>query len=328
MNLLDTEIAPLGMGCWPIGGPFFRGDQPLGYANAEDGESLRAIHAALDAGVTLFDTAAVYGAGHAERLLGQALARHPEAMIVSKIGIGFDEDTKQVTGEETDPAEVMPAIERCLKRLQRDRIDILLLHLNALPVARAEPIFAAMEDARRAGKIRAFGWSTDFPESARAMAGQEGFVGIEHAMNVFVDVPTIQGVAESNGLAAFIRSPLAMGVLTGKYGARSRMPKDDIRATDEVWRDYFHDARVKPTYLEQLDAVRELLRSGGRSLAQGALCWLLAKSDRNIPLPGARTAAQMEDNAGALDHGKLPEAVMAEIETLLTREAEGVARER
>lgn len=328
MKLLGNEIAPLGMGCWPIGGPFFRGDQPLGYANAEDGESLRTIHAALDAGITLFDTAAVYGAGHAERLLGKALKDRPDAMVISKIGMGFDEETKQVLDDETVPETVLPAIERCLKRLQRDHVDVMLLHLNALPVEAARPIFEEMDGARRAGKIRAFGWSTDYPASAEAMADREGFIGIEHAMNVFADVPTIQQMVARNDLVAFIRSPLAMGILTGKFDRTTKMADDDIRSTDATWRDGFEGGRVAPKYLDQLAAVRELLTTGGRSPAQGALCWLLAKSDRNIPLPGARTVAQMRDNAAALEHGKLPAAVMDEIENLLQREPEGAPRER
>lgn len=328
MKLLGSEIAPLGMGCWPIGGPFYAGDQPLGYAEAEDGESLRTIHAALDSGIRLFDTAAVYGAGNAERLLGIALKDRPDAMVISKIGMGFDEQTKQVLGDETEPASVLPAIERCLRRLQRDCIDVMLLHLNELPVAAARPLFEEMAKAREAGKIRAFGWSTDFPESAEAMAGTEGFLGIEHAMNVFIDVPTVQATVERHDLVAFIRSPLAMGVLTGKFGPDSRMADDDIRSTEAVWRDYFAGGRVMPKYLERLEAVRELLTTGGRSLAQGALGWLLAKSPRNVPLPGARTVAQIQDSAGVLAQGPLPGNVMAEIETLLPRDPEGMPRAR
>ena len=328
MKLLGTEVAPLGMGCWPIGGPFYAGDQPLGYSNVDDAESQCTIHAAWEGGIRLFDTAAVYGAGHAERLLGSALRNRADAIIVSKIGMGFDEESKRVLEDETNPASVLPAIERCLKRLQRDCVDVMLLHLNALPVEVAAPIFEEMEKARRAGKIRAFGWSTDFPSSAEAMAGMAGYLGVEHAMNVFIDAPSIQATVERNDLIAFIRSPLAMGILTGKFDQRSKLPSDDVRSTDAPWRDYFRDGRVTPKYLDRLAAVRELLRTGGRTLAQGALCWLMAKSDRNIPLPGARTVAQVRDNAGALAHGKLPEEIMDEIETLVQREPEGEARPR
>lgn len=328
MNLLRQEIAPLGMGCWPIGGPFWKDGQPLGYANAEDRESLRTIHAALDAGIRLFDTAAVYGAGHSERLLGQALKGRPDALVVTKIGMGFDEATKQVTGDEVDPADVLPAIDRCLRRLGRDRIDILLLHQNALPVAQARPIFDEMDRARQTGKVRSFGWSTDYPESVAMMAATPGFIAAEHAMNVFVDVPTMQGTIRQEDLVALIRSPLAMGVLSGKLDARSRAGATDIRATDEKWRDYFRDGRVNPDYLTRLDTIRELLQSGGRSVAQGALGWLWAKSDRNLPVPGARTVAQIEDNAGAIEKGPLPDPVMAEVERLIDRPPEGPARPR
>ena len=90
MTDLTNTTAPLGMGCWPIGGAMFHGDTSLGYTGADDAESLRTIHAALEGGITLFDTAAAYGAGHAERLLGKALKDRPEAVIVTKIGIGIE----------------------------------------------------------------------------------------------------------------------------------------------------------------------------------------------------------------------------------------------
>ena len=91
MNFLGTDIAPLGMGCWPIGGALYAGEQPLGYVGADDKASIRTIHAALDGGITLFDTAAAYGTGHSERLLAHALKDRSEALIVTKIGIGIDE---------------------------------------------------------------------------------------------------------------------------------------------------------------------------------------------------------------------------------------------
>lgn len=319
MKLLGTEIAPLGMGCWPIGGPMFGGSQPLGYANTDDAESIRTIHAALAAGIQLFDTAAVYGAGHAERLLARALRDRPDALIVTKIGIAIDEDTKQLTGDETDPASVIPAIDRCLARLDRDRIDILLLHQNALPVSEADPIFEEMEKARQMGKIRAYGWSTDLSKSVRLVAGRSGFVAVEHAMNVLLDAPAMQKTVRGAKLHALIRSPLGMGLLTGKYDAHSIMAADDIRSTANPVTDYFKGARANPRFLKQFDAIRDLLGTGGRSLTQGAISWLWAKSDRNLPIPGARTVAQIEDTAGAIGHGPLSEAVMTEIEALIDR---------
>ncbi|MCV0424141.1 MAG: aldo/keto reductase [Roseibium sp.] len=192
MRFLDQEINPLGMGCWPIGGPIFSGDQPLGYANSDDAESIRTIHAALAGGVTLFDTAPAYGAGHAERLLAQALKNRPDALIVNKIGIAIDEETRQLTGDEIVPESVLPAIDRSLSRLGRDRIDLLLLHQNGLPIPHAEAMFDEMEKAVKAGKVRAYGWSTDFAESVSTAASRDAFVAVEHAMNVLVSPPRIQ----------------------------------------------------------------------------------------------------------------------------------------
>lgn len=322
MNVIGTEIAPLGMGCWPIGGPMFGSpgfgnSGTLGYAGSDDAESLRTIHAALANGIRLFDTAAAYGAGHAERLLAKALKGRPGAMIVTKIGIAIDEKSRVLLGEETDPVSVMPAIDRCLARLERDRIDILLLHLNDLPVARAEPMFKAMEDAVSAGKIGAYGWSTDLPTSVRAMADLKDFIAVEHAMNILLDAPVMQKTVEDAGLLALIRSPLGMGVLTGKYDAQSQIPSTDVRAAGNTVTDYFEGGRPNPRFLRKLDSVRELLQTDGRSLVQGALGWLWSKSDRNIPVPGARTVGQIEGIAGALAFGPLPLSVVSEIDALM-----------
>lgn len=328
MNLLGNDIARIGMGCWAIGGPFYSGEQSLGFANVTDATSSRTIHAAYAGGIRLFDTAAVYGAGHSERLLGAALKDRPDALVVSKLGTAFDETSKQVLGDDSDSAHVATAIESSLRRLQREQIDIMLLHLNSLPLARAFPIFEQLEKARQSGKIRAYGWSTDFPASAAAMAGKEGFIGVEHAMSVFMDVPSMQSTIEQRDLIALIRSPLAMGILTGKFNSTSVIPYDDVRALNSERRDYFHDGKVARKYLANLDTIKELLQTGGRSLAQGALGWLLAKSARNIPLPGARTVAQIEDNAGAIELGPLPAAIMDEVETLIQRDPEGEVRAR
>lgn len=328
MNLLGMDVAPLGMGCWGIGGRFFAGDQPLGFPDIDDNVAIKILHAALDAGVRMFDTAGVYGAGRSERLLGSALKGRDDVLIVSKLGMTFDEETRQVLPDIADRADVEAAIEGSLRRLQRDSVDIMLLHLNSLPVAEALPIFEAMEQAREAGSIRAYGWSTDFPASATAMAELPGFVAVEHAMNVFYDAPAMQSAAQRHGLAALIRSPLAMGLLTGKFDEKIVLADDDVRSVNSDRRDYFRDGKASPKYLASLGDVRDLLRTGGRTLAQGALGWLMAKSDNNLPLPGARSVAQAIENAAAIEFGPLPDDVMADIEARIPRAPEGEPRAR
>lgn len=323
MEFLNSSISPLGLGCWPIGGEMYAEDgQSLGYANADDNESLRAIHAALANGITLFDTAAAYGAGHSERLLARGLKNHPDARVVTKIGIGIDEDTRRLTGSEVDSNSVEPAIERCLKRLERESIDLLLLHPNEVPVQQADDLFDEMERVRQSGKIRAFGWSTDYVANVKAMADRTGFVAVEHAMNVFMDAPDIQAELHAKKLYALIRSPLAMGLLSGKYTTESSLPENDIRATNQGWAQYYIDGKPNPEYMDRFDTVRELLQTGGRTPVQGALAWLWAKSENNIVVPGARTAKQVEGLASALAFGALPFETMDEIAKLMGTEFE------
>ena len=328
MQILGQEVLPMGMGGWAIGGQFYAGTVPCGFPNVDDAESRRAIRATLDAGVRVFDTAAVYGAGHSERLLGEALKDQPDAIVVSKLGTAMDEAARQMLQDQPEAADVIPAIEGSLRRLNRDHVDVMLLHLNALPIATARPIFEQMEIAKDMGKIRAYGWSTDFPQSAAAMADMDGFIGIEHAMNLFADVPTIQKTVAEHDLIALLRSPLAMGLLTGKYDSATVMPDKDVRSVNSERRDYFRDAKPAEAHLRNLAAIRELLQTQGRTVAQGALCWLLAKSDRNIPVPGARTERQAVENAGAVAFGPLPQDVMSEIEALMERTPEGPPRAR
>jgi len=318
MMFQEKKVSKLGLGCWPMSGEMFAADgTTLGYANSTDRDSINAIHAALANGITVFDTAAAYGAGHSERLLAKALRDRDEAIVVTKIGISIDEQSRTLLGEEHSAQAVMPAIDQCLKRLDREFIDVLLLHPNNIPLKNAEAIFDEMESARISGKLGAYGWSTDYVDNATAMCAREGFVVVEHAMHVLMDAPNMQAVVEDKGLLPLIRSPLAMGLLSGKYTTDSSMPSNDIRSTKQDWTGYYIDGKPNPEYMNRLEAVRELLQTGGRSLVQGALGWLWGKSMNNVPVPGARTVKQVEGLAAALTFGALPQDVMSEIQSLL-----------
>ena len=163
-------IPALGMGCWAIGGLYYAGDQPRGWGKANDKESIAAIHRALDLGVSLFDTAPTYGAGHSEEVLGQALASRPQAIVVTKFGNRFDPVTKKAAAPDASPDAIVLSVEGSLRRLKRERIDLLLFHMNSYPAADAGPVFDTLDALRQAGKIDAYGWSTDFPDRAAAFA--------------------------------------------------------------------------------------------------------------------------------------------------------------
>lgn len=323
-----TSKNRLGMGCWAIGGQFFDGETQLGFTGHDDADSIATVHAAYEAGVRLFDTAPVYGAGHSERLLGEALKGKSDVTISTKIGLRFDENSRQVLGEDIDPADLPAALNGSRARLQRDHLDIVFLHLNTLPVSKAERLFDVLEEEIATGRLGAYGWSSDFPDAVSAVAERPGFLLVQHAMNVFFDAPSMMEVVNRHELTSFNRSPLAMGLLTGKFNDGETVRPGDVRLNNLHWMDYFKDGKVSPDFLKRVDAVRDLLTVGGRSLAQGALGWLWAKSPATFPIPGARTPDQAIHNAGALEFGPLPDSVMGEIETVLQRPPEGPARER
>lgn len=324
----DGHIPALGLGCWAIGGPWTAGGTAAGWGVVDDAESQRAIHAAVGAGVRFFDTAQAYGAGHSETVLGQALRGQGDVRVATKVGLAIDPANRMLTGPDITPAAITASIDASLTRLQRPCIDLALLHLNSLPVSDADGVFDTLETLRTAGKITAYGWSTDFPDRAAAFAARPGMVAIEHAMNVFFRADALMPVIAAHGLLSINRSPLAMGLLGGKYAGGVAFGAQDVRSQNADWMAYFRDGQVSPAFARQLAAVRDLLQTGGRSLAQGAIGWLWARADNTLPIPGFRTVAQVNDLAGALAHGPLPAHVMTQIEAVIVREPEGPPRDR
>ncbi len=150
-----------------------------------------------------------------------------------------------------------------------------------------------------------WGVSTDDPVVARRSADAPHCTAMQLGLNVLDDNPAMLQVCDDHDLAALCRSPLAMGLLGGRYGATSTVPAGDIRAAQPGWLRWFADGRPEPAYLAAVDAVRSALTEDGRSLAQGALGWIWAHHPRAILLPGFRDTTQVDDNAGALARGPL-----------------------
>jgi aryl-alcohol dehydrogenase-like predicted oxidoreductase len=310
------------MGCWAIGGPFRSGETPVGWGEVDDDESIRAIQRALDLGVNFFDTADVYGTGHSERVLARALrGRRHEAVIATKFGNTFDEATRQMTGADASPEYIRHACEASLKRLNTDIIDLYQFHLNGYDPEWAGEVRDTLEALVQEGKIRAYGWSTDYVEGAHVFAEGPHCTAIQLDLNVLLDNAPMIALCEQFNLAAINRGPLAMGLLTGKFPADSRLPADDVRGHSHDWMQYFIEGKPNPEWLKRLEAIREILTSHGRTLAQGALAWLWARSPQTLPIPGFKTVAQVEENAGAMRFGPLTAEQMGEIDRILAREA-------
>jgi aryl-alcohol dehydrogenase-like predicted oxidoreductase len=311
------EVSALGMGCWAIGGLWQWLDSPGGWGEVDDAESIRAVHAALAHGINFFDTAANYGTGHSERILGQALAgRRKQAVIATKFGFVVDEVGKRVTRFERDDdviQDVRASCEASLRRLDTDYIDLFQLHVWDYPAGPAVAVREVLEALVNEGKIRAYGWSTDSPELARIFAAGEHCAAIQHDLNVIMDAPEMLALCEQQNLASVNRSPLARGALTGKYSKSTSFANNDVRRDEWSVEHFF-----TPT-LDKLDAIRSILTSGGRTLAQGALAWVLTRSQKTVPIPGFRTVKQVEENAGALQLGLLTPDQTHQIDVLLER---------
>jgi aryl-alcohol dehydrogenase-like predicted oxidoreductase len=319
------KVSALGMGCWAIGGPWDFLGSPAGWGKVDDAQSVKAIHAALEMGVDFFDTAANYGCGHSERILGQALkGRRDRAIIATKFGYRVDEQEKAVRpyGEneaESDPASHVRAdLEKSLRRLQTDYADVYFLHIWGLETERALSVRVVLEALVAEGKIRTYGWSTDRVDAVRAFSDLPGCGVVEQHLNVMEPDGELLALCEEMDLASVNRGPLGMGMLTGKFAPGAHFGADDVRAHAQ-WFAGLKDGGPNPEWLTALQAVREVLTAGGRTLAQGALSWIWGRSPRTVPIPGFRTVEQVRENAGALEFGALTANQVAEVDRLLGR---------
>ncbi len=319
------EVPAVGMGCWAIGGPWTMSGSMAGWGVVDDAESTRAIHAALELGANFFDTAADYGAGHSERVLGAALkGRRDQAVIATKFGHDVDESARNVTvygasEEESDVAShVRTNLESSLRRLHTNYVDVYLLHVWGLTLDRALAVRDVLEELVVEGKVRTYGWSTDRADAIEAFSTGPGCGVVEQALNVFADNAELLALAERLNLGSINRSPLGMGILTGKITSETRFRDDDIRQKVD-WFAGIKDGQASQAWLEALASVREALTSDGRTMAQGALAWIWGRSPNTVPIPGFRTVAQVQENAKAMEFGPLTPDQMAAIDRILGR---------
>jgi aryl-alcohol dehydrogenase-like predicted oxidoreductase len=284
------------MGCWAIVDEGTWGPQ-------DESTAIAAIQAALDAGITFFDTAEGYGDGRSEELLARALAgRRREAVIATKASAAHHR-----------PADLKAACERSLRRLQSDRIDLYLLHWPSREVPFAET-WRAMEDLQRDGKVRVVGVSNfatgdlaDLLAVGRPEANQLPYSllwrAIEHE---------VLPACLNEGISVTCYSPLAQGLLTGKFRTADEVPSGRARTR------HFAGGRPEARHRERgaesetfaaLGRIRTVAEELGWPMAHVALAWLLAQPGVTSVIAGARSPAQVRENARAGDR-RLPDAVV------------------
>ncbi|HEX9865538.1 MAG TPA: aldo/keto reductase [Acidimicrobiia bacterium] len=282
------EVSEVGLGLWAVPGSE--------WGPGEDRASLDAIEAALDAGVTFFDTADIYGGGHSEELLGQAMGgRRDRFVVATKIGwVNFDHEARRSQYDTVD--KLIAGVEESLRRLGTDRVEAIQCHIGYLEPNTAVFI-EGFRKLKEQGKVGAWGVSTsDYSLLERFnVDGDCDLLQIDYSILNRTAEADILPYCPANGIGVIVRGPLAMGLLADKYSASDTFPEGDFR------RAWIEDPAQNEQFLEDLGVVERLraVVPAGQSMSQFALRFVRSHPALSTVIPGARDRAQSEANSSA-----------------------------
>jgi len=285
------------------------------YGAADEAQSIAVIHRALDLGVTLFDTAEMYGPHTNEVLLGKALkGRRDEAFIATKFGINRQPDGSAIT--DGSPANVRRAVEGSLSRLGVDHIDLYYQH-RIDPNTPIEETVGAMAELVKEGKVRFIGLSEAAPATLRRAHAEHPITALQTEYSLWSRDPEdeLLGVVRELGIGFVPYSPLGRGFLSGDIKSIDDLAPDDFRRTNPRFAgDNFQKN------LDLVDAVGAIAADKGVTAAQLALAWVLSQGEDLVPIPGTRRITTLEQNAAAADIVLTPDD-LARIEAVFPRGA-------
>ncbi|MBB4607970.1 aldo/keto reductase [Sphingomonas yabuuchiae] len=287
----DFEVSALGLGCMPMAGV---GRNMYGEAN--EAESIATIHRAIELGVTLFDTAEIYGPLVNEELVGRAIRGKRDAVVIAtKFGFRYDENG--MTGVDSTPANVQRACEGSLKRLGVETIDLFYQH-RVDPNVPIEETVGAMGRLVEQGKVRRLGLSEASAETIRRAAAVHPIAAVQSEYSLWErDVEAdILPVVRELGIGFVPYSPLGRGFLTGQITRREDLPEGDYRLGDPRYSEENFDRN-----LQVVEVVKQIAAVHDASAAQVALAWLLAQGDDIVPIPGSKRRATLEDSMKAAE---------------------------
>jgi len=307
------KISEISFGAWAIGGA---------WGEVNDQESMAALHAALDGGVNFFDTADVYGDGRSERLLAKLRKERPETFyIATKAGRRLPKQTLEGYSRKNLNAWV----NRSLRNLKTDTIDLLQLHCPPTEVYYQPEVFGILDDLVQAGKLRYYGVSVEKVEQALKAIEFPHVQSVQIIFNMFRQRPTelFFGEARRRQVGILARVPLASGMLSGKISRASRFAKDDHRNFNRHGEAFDRGETFSGVdYVTGLRAVEELkaLAPGNAPLAQLALRWILEFPAVTCAIPGAKRPAQVTENLNASKLKPLSPAVRKAIKGIYDRD--------
>jgi aryl-alcohol dehydrogenase-like predicted oxidoreductase len=286
------NVSEVGFGAWAIGGSW-------GTVSEED--AVAALHAAIDDGVNFVDTADVYGDGRSEQIVGRVVKERPEEIhVATKLGRRLSPHV----AEGYTPEAMEGFIDRSLKNLNVDTLDLVQLHCPPTQVYYQPEVFDALERFVAKGKIRHYGVSVEKVEEAIKATEYPGVKSVQIIFNMFRQRPAelFFQLATEREVAILTRVPLASGLLTGKMTRDSRFPKDDHRNFNIDGSAFDRGETFAgvdfETGLEAVERLRQLVPEGV-SMAQFALRWILSFPAVSAAIPGAKNPEQAHSNAGA-----------------------------
>jgi aryl-alcohol dehydrogenase-like predicted oxidoreductase len=303
----DLKITPLGIGAWAMGG----GDWQFSWGNQDDADSIAAIRAALDAGLNWIDTAAVYGLGHSEEVVGQAIQGLPnKPLVFTKCERNWGDDRKIYPSLKAD--SIRKECENSLRRLKLDRIDLYQIHWPE-PEADIEEGWTEMARLQQQGKVRWIGVSNFNVEQMKRAARIAPITSLQPPYSLLVRkteaeiLPFVQG----NGIGVLAYSPMRAGLLTGKMTKERalNLPADDWRCRDKD----FQEPNLSRN-LELVELLRKIGERHGQAPGEVALAWVLSNPAVTAAIVGLRKPEQIKGTAGALEF-RLDESEVAEIES-------------
>ena len=290
----NLQVSEMSFGTWAIGGS---------WGSVSDEESLRALDAAMDAGVNFFDTADVYGDGHSERLLAQATkGKEDRVFIATKFCRAGDIRDPQTYSE----ASVRAYAEASLKRLDRDCIDLYQVHCPPIDILRDGAVFEVLDKLQAEGKIRHYGVSVESVEEGLLCLQYPGVKALQVIYNLFRQKPEEElfPKAKANGVGILVRLPLASGLLTGKFAETSTFAPDDHRNFNRNG-DSFNvgETFAGLPFETGVRLARELawIGEGRGSMASASLRWILENDDITCVIPGFKDTRQVQQNLAALE---------------------------
>jgi len=315
------KVSEISFGAWAIG---------AAWGKVDDKESLAALHRAIDLGVNFIDTADVYGMGRSERLVARLRKERRETIYVTtKAGRRLNPHT----AEGYNKANLTEFIDESLKNLETDCIDLLQLHCPPPILLYRPEFFALMDDFVRAGKIRYYGVSVETVEEALKAIEFPGLQTIQIIFNMFRHRPAelFFPEAKRRRVGILARVPLASGLLTGRMNRSTTFPQDDHRNFNRHGEAFDRGETFSGVDYEiGLEAV-EILKTlvpPGATLAQLALRWILMFDAVTCAIPGAKRAAQVEENCRASDLPPLSDAQMAKVREVYDSKIRELVHER